>query len=834
VENRENEEASGGDFQIIDRRKTAGQQSEQEGDGRQEQGIVIPDILPLLPLIETVAFPHVIVPLSIGRESSIKLVDDAVIKGEKVLGLALSRNPEQEQPDIANVHPIGVAAVIHTMMRLPDGQRMIVQGLKRIRILEAVQTSPYLRVRVEKLSDEIDYQPEEELEIEALKRNLARMFSRLVNASDNLPDELQAITRIPQPGVLADTMAAHLPIPPLERQEILETLGLRARMRLILKILTRELEVVEIGNKIASDVHSELGKSQREYYLREQLKAIQKELGQEGDRDEIEELRQAIEAAGMPEEARTQAERELERLTRMSAGHPEYGVTRNYLDWLVKLPWNRATEDNLDIPTVRRILDEDHYGLEKVKERILEYLSVRKFKSEGTVRQPILCLVGPPGVGKTSLGMSIARALGKKFVRISLGGMHDEAEIRGHRRTYIGALPGQIIQGIRRADTNNPVFMLDEIDKVGRDFRGDPSSALLEVLDPEQNSTFRDHFLEVTFDLSKVLFITTANILETIPPPLRDRMEVIEIPGYTEEEKVEIAHRHLVPKQMEEHGLKKTHVRWRRSALRHIIRGYTREAGVRNLERQIAAICRKATRQFAEGRQEPVVVTGDVVQEFLGAPRFLEQEVVERTTTPGVGIGLAWTPVGGDVLFVEAARMPGSGQLILTGQLGDVMQESARAALSWVRSRAEVLGIDKDLFRSTDIHLHVPAGGVPKDGPSAGAVITATLVSLLTGRRMKPRLAMTGEVTLRGKVLPVGGIKEKVLAARRAGVRTVLLPEANRKDVEEDVPENVRNGLEIVYVRDMDQVLELALEPPRAPGRARRQSGQKMAAPAPA
>jgi ATP-dependent Lon protease len=830
MENRENEEASGGDFQIIDRRKTATEQSEQAGDGRQEQGIAIPDILPLLPLIETVAFPHVIVPLSIGRESSIKLVDDAVIKGEKVLGLALSRNPEQEQPDIANVHPIGVAAVIHTMMRLPDGQRMIVQGLKRIRILEAVQTSPYLRVRVEKLADEIDYQPEDELEIEALKRNLTRLFSRLVAASDNLPDELQAITRIPQAGVLADTMAAHLPVPPLERQQILETLGLRARMRLILKILTRELEVVEIGNKIASDVHTELGKSQREYYLREQLKAIQRELGQEGDRDEIEELRQAIEEAGMPEEARTQAERELERLTRMSAGHPEYGVTRNYLDWLVKLPWNRATEDNLDIPTVRRILDEDHYGLEKVKDRILEYLSVRKFKTEGTVRQPILCLVGPPGVGKTSLGMSIARALGKKFVRISLGGMHDEAEIRGHRRTYIGALPGQIIQGIRRADTNNPVFMLDEIDKVGRDFRGDPSSALLEVLDPEQNSTFRDHFLEVTFDLSRVLFITTANILETIPPPLRDRMEVIEIPGYTEEEKVQIASRHLVPKQMEEHGLKKTHVRWRRSALRQIIRGYTREAGVRNLERQIAAICRKATRQFAEGREEPVVVTDETVQEFLGAPRFLEQEVVERTTTPGVGIGLAWTPVGGDVLFVEAARMPGSGQLILTGQLGDVMQESARAALSWVRSRAEALGIDKELFRNTDIHLHVPAGGVPKDGPSAGAVITATLVSLLTGRRMRPRLAMTGEVTLRGKVLPVGGIKEKVLAARRAGVRTVLLPEANRKDVEEDVPENVRNGLEIVYVRDMDQVLELSLEPPRSAGRSRKGERQRKAA----
>ncbi len=781
-----------------------------------------------MPLIETVAFPHVIVPLSIGRESSIKLVDDAVIKGEKVLGLALSRNPEQEQPDIANVHPIGVAAVIHTMMRLPDGQRMIVQGLKRIRILEAVQTSPYLRVRVEKLSDEIDYQPEEELEIEALKRNLSRLFSRLVQASDSMPDELQAITRIPQAGVLADTMAAHLPVPPLERQQILETLGLRARMRLILKILTRELEVVEIGNKIASDVHSELGKTQREYYLREQHKAIQKELGQEGDSDEIEELRQAIEAAGMPEEARTQAERELERLTRMSAGHPEYGVTRNYLDWLVKLPWNRATQDNLDIPTVRRILDEDHYGLEKVKERILEYLSVRKFKTEGTVRQPILCLVGPPGVGKTSLGMSIARALGKKFVRISLGGMHDEAEIRGHRRTYIGALPGQIIQGIRRADTSNPVFMLDEIDKVGRDFRGDPSSALLEVLDPEQNSTFRDHFLEVTFDLSKVLFITTANILETIPPPLRDRMEVIQIPGYTEMDKLVIARRYLVPRQIEENGLKRTQITISDGALRKIIRNFTREAGVRGLEREIGALCRHVARKVAAGEDRLHRITQRQVNEILGPDRF-RYDVAEKSDEVGVATGLAWTPVGGEILFVEAVPTRGKGGFQLTGQLGDVMKESAQAAFTWVKSKAADYGVPADWTEEHNLHVHVPAGAIPKDGPSAGVTMAMAMLSAMTGRPVDSNTAMTGEITLRGKVMPVGGIKEKVMAAHRAGATRVLLPEGNRRDWD-DVPAEIRRDLDVVFLEDAAQAAKLVLLPPAGTSQARTRPGSAPAA----
>ena len=565
-----------------------------------------------------------------------------------------------------------------------------------------------------------------------------------------------------------------------------------------------------------------MGNSQREYYLREQMKAIQRELGQGDDQSqEIEEIRQAVEAANMPAEARKQADRELERLARMPLAAPEYSVSRTYLDWLIALPWDKATEDNLDIRDVHRILDEDHYGLDKVKERILEYLSVRKFKTEGTVRQPILCLVGPPGVGKTSLGMSIARSLGKKFVRMSLGGTHDEAEIRGHRRTYVGALPGQVLQGIRRAETNNPVFMLDEIDKVGHDFRGDPSSALLEVLDPEQNSTFRDHYVEVPFDLSRVLFITTANVLDTIAPPLRDRMEIIEIAGYTEEEKVQIALTHLIPKQMDEHGLTKKHIRWTPAALKAIISGYTREAGVRNLERQIATVCRKATREFAEGRTAAISVSAKSVPVYLGTPRWPERELVERTLVPGVATGLAYTPVGGDVLFVEATQMPGNRQLVLTGQLGDVMKESAQAALSYVRSHTDDLNIAPDFFQSSDLHLHVPAGAVPKDGPSAGVVMTVALASLLTGRRVRPRVAMTGEITLRGKVLPVGGIKEKVLAAHRAGVRLIILPAENRKDVLEDIPEDVRADIEFVYVKEIAEALSVALDASQASGRDR-------------
>lgn len=794
---------------------------EQESGGDNERGqsqaLTIPSEMPLLPLIETVIFPYVVAPLTIGRESSVKLVDEAVVGGQRVIALSLAKNPEQEAPTFDNVHHIGVAAVIHTMMRLPDGQRMIVQGITRVRLLETVQTEPYLRVRVERVPDEEPPAGEASLEIEALRRSLATLFERIVSLSQSLPDELQAVARIPQPGVMTDTIAAHLPIPAEERQQLLETLPLKERMNALLKVLTREAEVLELGNKIASEVSTEMGKTQRDYYLREQLKAIQKELGQ-GDETsrEVDELRESVAKSGMSAEARTQADRELDRLSRMPVAAPEFGITRNYLDWLVTLPWSTATQDNLDIPAVRRILDEDHYGLEKVKERILEYLSVRKFKTDGPVRQPILCLAGPPGVGKTSLGMSIARALGKKFVRISLGGVHDEAEVRGHRRTYIGALPGQILQGIRRVGTNNPVFMLDEIDKVGSDFRGDPSSALLEILDPEQNNTFRDHYLEVPFDLSKVLFITTANVLDTILPPLLDRMELIQIAGYTEEEKVQIAISHLVPKQMKEHGLQRRHIHFAPAALRAIINGYTREAGVRNLERKIATVCRKATMQFAEGHEEQIRVTSRNLETFLGAPRFAEREILERTTEPGVATGLAYTPFGGDVLFIEATRMPGSKQLVLTGQLGDVMRESAQAALSYVRSHAEELGIDRDFFKTSDLHLHVPAGAVPKDGPSAGVVMTCALASLLSGRPVKPYMAMTGEVTLRGKVLPVGGIKEKMLAAHRAGVKTVLLPAENRKDVEEDVPEDIRSQMEFVYVKHVREVLKLALQQPEA------------------
>jgi len=603
-----------------------------------------------------------------------------------------------------------------------------------------------------------------------------------------------------------------------EKQEVLETLPLRERMQKLVALLAREVQVLELGSKLHSDVTSELGRAQREYYLREQLKAIQKELGEGDDKTrEVEELKAKIEASGMPEEAAHAALRELERLSRMPTAAPEYTVARTYIDWLVSLPWSVSTEDRLDLSEVKTILDEDHYGLEKVKERVLEFLAVRKFKPTGALRQPILCFVGPPGVGKTSLGRSIARALGRNFIRISLGGVRDEAEIRGHRRTYVGALPGQIIQGVRRAGSNNPVFMLDEIDKVAADFRGDPSSALLEVLDPEQNFSFRDHYLEVPFDLSKVLFITTANMLDTILPPLRDRMEIIELSGYTEEEKLQIALRYLVPKQLEEHGIA-GRLTIGSEAIQTIIRNYTREAGVRSLERAIAAICRKATRAFAEGKRRRMRVGPKQVEDFLGVPHFEREELDERVSIPGVAIGLVWTPVGGDIVFIEATAMPvppsRSSQLTITGQLGEVMQESAQAALSYVRAHAAELGAPEDFYAKHDIHIHVPAGATPKDGPSAGITIATALASLFTGRPVKPRLAMTGEITLSGKILPVGGIKEKVLAAHRAGVKTVVLPKRNMRDLEEDVPLEVRNALSIHPVTDASEALRLALTPP--------------------
>jgi len=783
---------------------------------RDETRLAIPEELSLLPLRDTVLFPMVVSPLSAGRESSIKLIDDAVTSGNRVVAVAAMRNPEIEHPTLDDIYPVGTAVVIHTMMRLRDVVRLIVQGIQRIRIKEATQTEPYLKVKVEVLPEKVEYTHEEATEIEALRRNAGNLFQRAVALSPNIPDEMQAMpTTITHPGLLADSIAANLLLPTAEKQQLLELIDVRERLSRLTAMLSREVEVLELGSRIQSQIQKEMTKTQREYYLREQLKAIQRELGEADERTmEVQELKEKIEAAKMPEEAYKVATRELDRLQRMPPAAPEYSVSRTYIDWLVALPWSISTEDNLEVPHVKRILDEDHYGLEKVKERILEYLSVRKFKASAEVRQPILCFVGPPGVGKTSLGMSIARALGRKFVRTSLGGIRDEAEIRGHRRTYIGALPGQIIQGIRRAGSNNPVFMMDEVDKVGVDFRGDPSAALLEVLDPEQNIAFRDHYIEVPFDLSKTLFITTANLLDPILPPLKDRMEILELAGYTEEEKLMIAKRHLVPKQLAEHGLKlEENITFADDALRMLIRGYTREAGVRNLEREIAAICRKVTRQFAEGRTEPVHVQPDIVMAYLGAPRFQFEEVLQRTRVPGVATALAWTPVGGDVMFVEAACMPGRRELMLTGMLGDVMKESAQAALSYVRSHAADLKVDPQIFARSDIHLHVPAGAIPKDGPSAGITMATALASLMTGRQARPDVAMTGEITLTGRVLPVGGIKEKVLAARRAGIKTVILPAENRKDVDEDVPEEVRKELNFEFVESIDEVFKKALDP---------------------
>ena len=778
--------------------------------------LTIPEELSLLPLRETVLFPLVVSPLSAGRESSIKLIDDAVTSGNRVIAVVAQRSADAERPGFDGIYHIGTAVVIHTMMRLPDGIRLIVQGIQRIRLIEPTQTEPYLKVKVEVLQERTDYTSEEMTELEALRRNVSSLFEKVLALSPNIPDELKNLpTTITRPGLLADSISAQLPLPTAEKQELLELGDVRERLARLMAILSREVEVLEIGSRIQSQIQREMTKTQRDYYLREQMKAIQRELGETDERTaEIEELRQKIEEAGMPEEAGKTALRELDRLQRMPPASPEYSMARTYVDWLVALPWSIATEDDLDIIHVKKILDEDHYGLDKVKQRILEYLSVRKFKGAEEIRQPILCFVGPPGVGKTSLGMSIARALGRKFVRMSLGGIRDEAEIRGHRRTYIGALPGQIIQAVRRAGTKNPVYMMDEIDKVGMDFRGDPSSALLEVLDPEQNAQFRDHYIEVMFDLSRVLFITTANILDPILPPLRDRMEILEIAGYTEEEKLMIAKRHLVPKQLAEHGLKtEEHIAFTDEAIRMMTRGYTREAGVRNLEREIAAICRKVTRQFAEGRTEPVQIDERAITEYLGAPRYQYEEVVKRVKVPGVATALAWTPVGGDIMFVEATIMPGRRELLLTGMLGDVMKESAQAALSYIRSHAADLDINPELFTNSDIHLHVPAGAIPKDGPSAGITMASALASLLTGRLVKPEVAMTGEITLTGRVLPVGGIKEKVLAAHRAGITTVITPADNRKDVLEDVPDEVRRELTIEYASTIDEVFNIALEP---------------------
>ncbi|MPZ17764.1 MAG: endopeptidase La [Luteitalea sp.] len=771
-----------------------------------EATLVVPPELPVLPLRDTVLFPHSFMPLAVAREMSVRLVTDAMT-GPRLIGVFTQRDAAVEMPSDGELYRIGTATRIHKMFRLPDGSlRLIVQGLTRLSLQQLILGEPYLRAAVD-IAPEIE-RPEDRLEIDALQRNIRTNFQRIVSLSPLLSDDLQTLAQnIEEAGKITDFIASSLnSLTTATRQEVLEAIDVRTRLDLLNRILIKELEVLELGSKIQSQVQSEVGKNQREYFLREQLKAIQRELGDEDEHTkDIEELRQKLEAAGMPEAVMKEASRELDRLARMPVAAAEYTVSRTYLDWLVALPWTKRTDDLIDLARAKAQLDHDHSDLEKAKERILEYLAVRKLNPE--LKGPILCFVGPPGVGKTSLARSIAESLGRKFVRVSLGGMRDEAEIRGHRRTYIGALPGQVIQGLRRAESKNPVFILDEIDKLGADFRGDPASALLEVLDPEQNFTFRDHYLDVPFDLSEVLFITTANVLDPVPPALRDRMEVLELPGYTEEEKLKIAREHLVAKQVKNHGLTDEQISFTDDALHVVIRGYTREAGVRNLEREIGALCRKVARRRAEGDESPVVLTPQAVQEFLGAPKFEEEETEERTSKPGVAIGVAWTPAGGEILFVEASRMPGPGTLTLTGHLGDVMKESARAALSWVRRHADEFGLDSNFYRETEIHLHVPSGAIPKDGPSAGVTMVAALVSVLAARPVRGDIAMTGEITLSGRVLPVGGIKEKVLAARRHGITEIVLPRQNEKNVNEDIEEELRRELKFHFVTTIDEVL---------------------------
>jgi len=787
----------------------------------------IPASLPILPLRGVVVYPQTAVPLTIGQPRSIRLVDDVVAEEERLIGLVASEKPELDQPEPQDLFSTGTVAVVHRLFRAPDDTiRLLVQGLARFRIEEFTELEPYLRANITLIPETVG----DDLEVEALARNAREQFERIAEMIPSIPRELvSSVVDLEDPLQTVYTIANFQRMDLKDAQEILEMDSAGEKLRKLVGLLAREVEVLEIGQKIQNEARSEIEKVQREYYLREQLKAIQKELG-EGDEQaaEVEEFRKKIEAAGMPEEAEKMARRELDRLSRLPTAAAEYGVIRTYLDWLVSLPWSELTEDNLDIAHARQVLDEDHFDLEDVKERILEYLAVRKLRherrdqleiqeTEDTIRRVregvILCFVGPPGVGKTSLGRSIAHAMGRKFIRISLGGMRDEAEIRGHRRTYIGAMPGRIIQAIRRVETRNPVFMMDEVDKLTFDFHGDPASALLEVLDPEQNSEFRDHYLEVAFDLSQVMFITTANLLEPIPGPLRDRMEIIHIPSYTEREKIEIAKGYLIPRQLRENGLLEGEVSFTTDALQAIIRGHTREAGVRNLEREIGSVCRKVVTRIAEGKTDHIEITPESVREFLGHRRFFgNEEIAERTSVPGVATALAYTPTGGDVLFIEATRMPGEKGFQLTGSLGEVMQESARAALSYVRARAKDLGLDPGFFSQSDIHLHVPAGAQPKDGPSAGVAMATALVSLISGRPVRADVGVTGEITLRGQVLPVGGIKEKVLAAHRSGLKKVILPKRNEGNLE-DISEEVKSDIKFIFVETIDDVLAAALEP---------------------
>jgi ATP-dependent Lon protease len=773
--------------------------------------VEIPDVIPILPLRNSVLFPGSIIPIDVGRRKSVRLVEDAISKERPVIGILTQREARTEDPDLGDMYQIGCAARILKVIKLAkDNFSVILQGVCRFEVKGFDGTEPFIAARVEPIPDPTT----SDVELDALVMNLKDIAKRVVKLMPELPKEAGALVdSVTEPGHLADLITSNLELEVSEKQEVLETFDLKARMRMVLQFLSRQLEVLKVRERINTQVQEEMGRNQREYVLRQQLKAIKEELGEldEGGGD-LEEFAEKIAKANMPDEAEKAARKQFDRLKGMQPSSAEYTVTRTYLEWLVELPWDISTEDHIELSEVRRVLDEDHYDLDKVKKRIIEYMAVRKLKADK--KGPILCLVGPPGVGKTSLGRSVASAIGRKFVRISLGGVRDEAEIRGHRRTYVGSLPGRIIQGVKKAGTNNPVFVLDEIDKLGHDFRGDPASALLEVLDPEQNNSFSDHYLEVTFDLSKVMFIATANQLDPIPWALRDRLEIIELPGYTRQEKQQIARSFLVPKQLDEHGLGNNQCEITDGAIFEVIDSYTREAGVRNLEREVGSICRGVAVKVAEGTaSEHETVDAEQVADHLGPQKFVN-EVADRTSEPGVATGLAWTAVGGDILFIEATKMPGKGKLTLTGQLGDVMKESVTAALSFIRSRATVLGLDAGNFlENIDLHVHVPAGAVPKDGPSAGVTMYTALVSLLLNSPVRPDVAMTGEITLRGNVLQIGGLKEKLLAAHRAGIKRVIIPERNAKDLI-DVPNEVKEEIEIIPVRRMDEVLGLALTDP--------------------
>ena len=766
---------------------------------------------PVMPLRNTVLFPQQVIPIYIGREKSLKLIED-LGSGDKHIVVVAQEDGSIEDPKPEDLYAYGTLGVVLKVFDMPDNSKSaIVQGIERVKLLSFGEPNPYYKVVVEKVSD----QPiKDDLEVEALSKNLRNTFTELIQVAPNLTEEHSGmLSNIQKPSRLADRAVSLLTVPNQEKQDVLEELDVKSRVEKTITLLTREIQRIKLGEEIQTEVHDEISKTQREYYLREQMKAIKRELGEDEETVDIKELEDRVKAAKLPEEAEKVAMKELERLSRIPTQSPEYSVSRTYIEWLADLPWSNSSEDQIDVKKAEKILDEDHYGLEKVKERILEYLAVRNLKQERNpdkvVRGPILCFSGPPGVGKTSLGKSIARAIGREFVRMSLGGVRDEAEIRGHRRTYIGALPGRVIQSMKKAGTNNPVFMLDEIDKLGSDFRGDPSSAMLEVLDPEQNDAFSDHYLEVDFDLSKVMFITTANYQDAIPPALRDRMEILDFSGYIEDEKIKIAQQHLIPKQIEENGLNKKEVSLDKAAISELVRSYTRESGVRNLEREIANVLRKVARDLVEKTIKKIRVTSKKVIEYLGAPRFYS-EIAERTTKPGVVTGLAWTAAGGDILFIESSKMKGKGGLTLTGQLGDVMKESATAALTYVRSHTDILGIPDDFHEKTDIHVHVPAGAIPKDGPSAGVSMFTSIVSLMTGKPVKAKVAMTGEITLRGNVLPIGGVKEKVTAAHRSGIKHIILPDHNKKDLE-DIPEHIKKDLNFYFAKEIMDVIDVAI-----------------------